>query len=457
MQFVGPIVGKVTETTARVVLQSDAPGLVTIGLQAFGSSRIEKSAVASADEPVVGIAFDNLAPATVYELSVAVDGKQIAGRTGRVTTRASQAERLQVAAVSCNFTVREGDAQRWQHLLETQIRTGLVSTVLHIGDQVYLDTAFGQSIQDVRSRGRTEEVRREITARFRRVYEYAWNYAPTREVLATASNLMIWDDHELRNGWGSHEQDRNPESNRFWVATIARRIFQDFQRRLWAEPDASVAHEGHAHVHGKLGIVFLDQRGARTFSYDAARPYLGRAQWQWLRETLESVAFAQVTALLIVTSVPLLYVGESAAALGGIVFSDLRDQWSHPDHRGEQADLIFLIRNWKGKSTEKTIAVLGGDVHVGGQTVVEELDGAGEWQRIFDQFITSPITNEPPGPLSFFGLKTLLLNQNEPINERLRYRHEYLTRRRNYAVLELAAPAAGRPSIVGKLWEDERD
>jgi phosphodiesterase/alkaline phosphatase D-like protein len=457
MQFVGPIVGKVTENTARVVLQSDIPGLVAVRLKAPGLPVIESTADATTSEPVVGIAFSDLAPGTTYDLSVTVQGKEVVGRVGRVITRVAHAERLVAAAVSCNFTVREGDAQRWQNLLATQIRTGRISTVLHVGDQVYLDTAFGQSIQDVRSGGRTEAVRREITARFRRVYEYAWNYAPTREVLATASNLMIWDDHEVRNGWGSHERDRNPDSNRYWIATIARRLFQDFQRRLWAEPDESVEHEGHAHAYGRCGIVFLDQRGARTFTYDDERPYLGRAQWRWLRDTLRSAEFSQVTALLLVTSVPLLYVGESAAEFGGFGFSDLRDQWSHPKHRDEQAELVELIRNWKAGSLERAVAVLGGDVHVGGRTVVEELNGAGEWGRLFEQFITSPITNEPPGPLAFFGLKALLLGKEERISDDIRYRHEYLSRRRNYAIVELVAPSTGPASIAGELREDERD
>lgn len=457
MQFVGPIVGEVTESTARVVVQTDTPGVITLRLKAAGSPAIERSAAATDEDPVVGVVFDDLAPATRYDLSLSVNGAEVAGRTGRVVTRSARADRLAVAAVSCNYTIREGESERWQDLLENRVRSGAVSTVLHIGDQVYLDTAFGQSIQDVRSRGRTEEVRRDITARFRRVYEYAWNYAPTREVLATTSNLMIWDDHEVRNGWGSHAQDRNRDSNRFWVAGIARQVFQDYQRRLWAEPDLSVPHEAHAHTYGKVGIVFLDQRGARTFSYDAARPYLGGAQWSWLRDTLASPPFARVTALLVVTSVPLLYVGGAAAAVGGIAFSDLRDQWSHPDHRPEQLELVALLAAWRRASNERTVAVLGGDVHVGGRTVVESRNAAGEWSPLFEQFITSPITNEPPGPLAFFGLKQLLLDRNEQLDETTRYRHQHLTRRRNYAVLSLVAPESGSASIGCELVEDQQD
>ncbi len=457
MQFVGPIVGEVTESSAKVVLQSDAPGLVTVSLRSASAPTVEQSATATDDEPVVGVTLSGLVPATRYDLIVSLNGSEVAGRTGRITTRPLAADRLVVAAVSCNFTIREGESERWQDLLETRVRSGSVSTVLHIGDQVYLDAAFGQSIQDVRSRGRTEEVRRDVTARFRRVYEYAWNYAPIREVLATASNLMIWDDHDVRNGWGSHAQDRNRDSNRFWVATIARRLFQDFQRRLWAEPDASVPHEAHAHTYGKIGIVFLDQRGGRTFGYDEQRPYLGGAQWRWLRDTLASPAFSRVTALLLVTSVPLLYVGERAAAVGGIAFSDLRDQWSHPDHRAEQCELVALLKSWRAASDERTVAVLGGDVHVGGRSVVESRSDSGEWSRLFEQFITSPITNDPPGPLAFFGLKQLLLDRNELIDDSTRYRHEHLSRRRNYAVLRLAAPEVGSASIGCELVEDQRD
>lgn len=452
MQFIGPIVGKITDSSARVVVQPDRAGLVTVSLKSAGFETTERTARATLEDPVVGVSFDNLTPQTAYDLSIMVDGEVIAGRVGRVTTLAKNSERFRAAAVSCNFTVREGNSRLWQDLLENQIRTGNVSTVLHIGDQVYMDNAFGQSIQDVRDHGRTDKVRKDITARFRRVYEYAWNYAPTREVLATASNLMIWDDHEVRNGWGSHKRDRDPKSNRYWVGSIARRLFQDFQRRLWSDPDPSVKHEAHAHVFGKVALVFLDQRGARSFAYDSERPYLGRAQWDWLRANLQAPAFAEVTALVIITSVPLLYVGDRAAGVGGVVASDLRDQWSHPKHRDEQRDLVSLISEWKSRSPARTVAVLGGDVHVGARTILEQLIG-GEWKHLFDQFITSPITNEPPGPLSFFGLKTLLSGE-EKIGDAFRYRHASLSRRRNYAVLEIQAPALGQASIVGTLHED---
>ncbi len=456
MQFVGPIVGEVTETSARVVVQPDRLGQVTVVLSSAAGAALSASALATADKPVVGVLVSGLSPATVYALSVLLDGIPVPGRVGRVVTRTPGIEQLTVAAVSCNFTVRQGESRLWSQLLTEQVQPGNVSTVLHIGDQVYADTAFGQSMHDAKS-GRTQAVFDAIAARFRRLYEYTWNYEATRQVLATTSNLMIWDDHEVRNGWGSHGADRDPTSNEAWVGGIARRVFQDFQRQLWTAPDLNADHEAHAHVYGGVGIVFLDQRGCRTFDYDPTLPYLGAKQWAWLRGTLASAAFASVKALVVITSVPLLYVGEAVAAAAGLVASDLRDQWSYPGHRAEQLQLVDLLVQWKAGAAGREVSVVGGDVHVGGQTVLEAVGPHGAWQPAFRQFITSPITNSPPGALAFFGIKSVLLGSTHDLDARFRYRHESLTPRRNYAVLTLRGPNVGAASIAGSLTEDAQD
>ncbi len=457
--FVGPIVGEVTETTARVVVQPLLSGMVTVVLTPEGGGPATRgSAVATDDAPVVSILLVGLTAETTYALTVEVDGAVVAGRKGKVRTRGAADDELKVAAVSCNFTVRKDDTNRWHDLLHARVLTGDVSAVLHIGDQVYGDVAFGQSMQDVKDQGRTAAVVQAITARFRRLYQYTWNYEPTREVLANTSNLMIWDDHEIRNGWGSHEEDRDPTSNEYFVGDIARKVFQEYQRGLWAPPDATVAHEGHAHAYGTTGVVFLDQRGARSFAYDASRPYLGRAQMAWFDQTLASPAFAKVTALLVVTSVPLLYVGERAADLGGLVASDLRDQWSYASHCTEQFELITRLRRWKEEDRHRTVAVVGGDVHVGGRTVLEEKVPDSElWRPILTQFITSPITNSPLHALAFWGVKTLLLGGDHEITPSLRYRHESLTRRRNYALISLYGTPGEQAHIVGSLAEDPQD
>ncbi len=454
--FIGPIVGEVTETTARVVVQPENPGLVQVVLTpAGGGAPVAAQAQATATDPVAALHLTGLQPATRYALAVHVDGAPVAGRTGSVRTRDPGATRHRFVAVSCNYTVKQGQSRLWHEIAVRHVLTGDVAGVLHVGDQVYSDQVFGQAMHDLRGVAPTAAHEAEYAARFRRLYAYAWNYPATREVLANTSNLMVWDDHELRNGWGSHAEDRTPGTREHWVGTVARRVFQEFQRQLWGPRDMAVPHEAHAHTFGATGVIFLDQRGGRSFGHDAARPYLGGAQWTWLNGVLTSPAFASVRALVVVTSVPLLYVGERAAELGGLVASDLRDQWSHPDHIAEQRAMAKLLRDWKSAATDREVLVVGGDVHVGGFTDLEErVNGA--WRGVIRQVITSPVTNEPPSAIFWWGIRKLLDGRHD-LTPSLRFRHREMTRRRNYAVLTVDAPPTGRASIDAKLIEDDLD
>src|SRR5690606_26801438 len=210
---------------------------------------------------------------------------------------------------------------------------------------------------------------------------------------AHASNLMIWDDHEIRNSWGGFAHDRDPRSPEFFVGTIARTVFQRFQRALWAAPDPEVPHEGHAHAWGRIGVLLLDQRTGRSFHYDPERRYLGPSQWAWLRHELHTGALSRVKVLALVTSVPLCYVGRVVAVAGGLAISDLRDHWTHPDHRTEQVELLTEIRRWLAADAGRRVLVIGGDVHVGGKTRIEHRVDDGSWQPLCEQIITSPITN----------------------------------------------------------------
>ncbi len=346
----------------------------------------------------------------------------------------------------------------WERLWEKWVRPGTITTVLHVGDQVYADTTFGHALEDVRKGGRTKALRRKWERAFEELYFHTWNYPPTRQVLAHASNLMIWDDHEVRNSWGGYDHDRDPNSDEWFVGTIARTVFQRFQRALWGAPDSTAVHEAHVHAYGQVGVLFADLRTGRSFSYHPERPYLGPAQWTWLRQELHSGTLSQVNALAIVTSVPLCYVGRVTAGAGGIVVSDLRDHWTHPDHITEQIEFFAEIRRWLGADANRRVLIVGGDVHVGGRTILEQRV-SGEWQPLCEQIITSPITNKPPGSLAFFGLRELILRGVHEVGDTYRFDHDEgsFTNRRNFAILTLRAPDAQPASIHASLEMDADD
>lgn len=455
---VGPVVGEVDASSARVLLQLERPGTVEVALRPAAGTPVTVQATTTVRREVVVLACNGLTPDTEYALGVRVDGSPVPERPGRVVTKPAAPEALRLAALSCNFTIRQGGSRLWERLWEKWVRPGTIDTVLHVGDQIYGDTVFGQALADVRERGRTQAVRGKWERAFEDLHLYTWNHPPTRSVLAHASNLMIWDDHELRNSWGGFDHDRDPGSDERFVGSIARTVYQRFQRALWSNPDPTVTHEAHAHAYGNVGVVFLDQRTGRSFRYDPERPYLGPTQWAWLRAELASGSLSNVGVLAVVTSVPLCYVGRVTAGAGGFAVRDLRDHWSHPDHVTEQIELLTEIRRWLEADAKRRLLVVGGDVHVGGLTRVE-YRAAGGWEPLCTQIITSPITNRPPNGALFFGLRELLLRGVHDVGGSYRFDHDEgsFTNRRNFAILTLRASAGHTARIHASLETDADD
>jgi phosphodiesterase/alkaline phosphatase D-like protein len=455
---VGPIVGEVTATTARVVVQADRAAALRLRVVPAGShAPFETEPQDLAAGEIAVFVLRELMPLHRYQFDVLTDDGPIADRSGRITTKSERPESLQVAAVSCNFTVRQGRARLWERLWDKWVGPGTIETVLHIGDQVYGDSAFEQALAEIAANGRSAAVARRIRAAFERLYGAAWNYPATRKVLANASNLMIWDDHEFRNSWGGLAEDKDADSDAMFVGQIARSVSQGFQSALWGEV-VDRHHDAHAHAYGELGFVFLDQRSARSFSPCPQRPYLGVDQWAWLRKELRDGKLSTVRALMVIASVPLCFVSTTIASNLDWAMSDLRDQWSHVDHRTEMIEMLTEIRRWLEADPQRTVMLLGGDVHVGGFSRVEFRDGD-EWRHLCDQLITSPITNAPPGALAWFGLRHLVLGGDKYAGPSYRFDHDEsrFTNRRNFAVIRLRARDGEKAQVLGSLEIDGDD
>lgn len=161
-------------------------------------------------------------------------------------------------------------------LIDRYIRPGRVDTVIHLGDQVYADHAFTEGMKLVKSirhakEGHHEaqpaqaeqhehhhhhepvqlnnEQKHQIAEGYRDFYRRTWNYPPTREVLSSVANLMLWvrtsvpygrnklicclkDDHDIRNDWGTHATDSDPNSDEYQVGLMARQVYWEYQRQV---------------------------------------------------------------------------------------------------------------------------------------------------------------------------------------------------------------------------------
>ena len=459
---VGPVIGKVTEETVRIMIEADADVRVTCKADGGAGANKGKAKVdLKANRPGV-LVIEDLTPDKRY--SFKFSGAECA-IPSRIKTVKPGEDSFNIGAVSCNDIGQSGPMDMWEDMKGRYTDPGNIQLLLHMGDQVYADNFYARSLNllgDVNDVNNVPpEVEEAILETYRLLYRSIWGYSSRRAVLANVSNLMIWDDHEIRDDWGSRPGDADSSAKGYYVGTLARRVFREYQRQLWddfdvdADPDYGSEH--HLHSWGSLGVLFVDQRGGRSFGREASKPYLSTAQWDAITTSLEDPAgeFASVRSLLVVTPVPLVFFTSSITEASSNLMDDLKDHWAYGPHRNEQIEFIRALRRWQrgGNSGAgaRRVLVLGGDVHIGCKTRIKH-----NGDTIFNQLITSPMATRPPRNYEFFGMK-ILMEMAKNISDTYSFDHYDFTNKRNYGVVAVRIPGNTTEKPRIDCWlEEER-
>jgi hypothetical protein len=230
-------------------------------------------------------------------------------------------------------------------------------------------------------------------------YRRLWEQPQLAPILASVPSLMMWDDHDILDGWGSYAAERIecPVLQGIWSA--AREHFALFQ--LAARPDdlprgfeaRNGDHFGWVHRVGEIGVVAPDLRSERN-----RRRVMGEAGWRAFTTALESLAGCQH--LLLISTVPLVNAHlTSLERLFAIIpghqswQDDLVDQWVSLAHWDEWARLLDVLLNFSAR-TGTRVTSLSGEIHLGALGVIE-----GVGARIH-QLTSSGIVHPPPDPMA---------------------------------------------------------
>ncbi len=374
---------------------------------------------------------------------------------------------LRVAFTSCNG-VERGDAARepierdlmWQRLADEHARAPF-ALLLHGGDQLYADevvqahprlVAWADSELDQRHDfAFDEDMRRAAEAWLVDRYTTLYRAPAVAPLLARVPSLMMWDDHDIYDGWGSQPPAIIDSPVGRGLFDVARRCFLAFQRGL--SPDEPCWRDAStlswAASFPDFEVVAPDLRSER-------RPdrVLGPDGWRWLEARLAMPAPGGRR--LMVSSVPLL--GPRLSLLErAIPFvprlaryeDDLRDQWQSRAHRDEWIRVLRAIDASAVDGTETT--VLSGEIHLATRAEMPLSGG-----RTLHQLVASGIAHPEPPAAFAHGLGLLARLGEDPLPGqpvRMRpvpgQRGTYLAER-NYLVLERTAGA------WHASWECER-
>ena len=361
---------------------------------------------------------------------------------------------LRLAYASCNGLER-GDVERpseernlmWRRLA-TEHAKAPFALLLHGGDQLYADeaseahptlAAWAESAMDERDAFVfDDEVERRATRFFVERYAALYAQPDVAPLLATVPSLMMWDDHDIFDGWGSHPPALLDSDVGRGLFAVARRAFLLFQRALSPEEGAPGASLSHATDFPGFAVLAPDLRSER-------RPdrVIGMQGWPLLERQLEAAEGTE--RVLLMSSVPLLGPRLSLVErLIGVVprlrryEDDLRDQWQSRAHRAEWRRLLERLERLARAGVDVT--VLSGEIHLAsrGEMPLGE-DGT------LHQLIASGVAHPAPpagwaralGWLAALGEDPL---EGRPVRLRpIPGRRRIYTDERNYLVLERRA------------------
>jgi len=318
---------------------------------------------------------------------------------------------LRLAFTACNGSEQgntwdrlEARNERWLHLAAVHVERPF-HLLLQGGDQLYADQIW----HDVpalaawkrlpwwrrRKAGFSAATAEAVADDYFERYWWLWSQPQLAPVLATIPSLMMWDDHDIFDGWGSWapKWQQCPVFQGMWTA--AREHFALFQ--LGARPDALPAgfsdrgggHFGWAYRIGDVGIVAPDLRSERS-----RNRVMGDAGWNSFTAALEGVKGCRHVLLL--SSMPLVTCDLRALErlfnfLPGHQTwqDDLVDQWPSRAHGVEWTRLLRALAAFS-KATGACVTSLSGEVHLGALGLIES-----RGTRIY-QLISSGIVHPPP-------------------------------------------------------------
>ena len=193
----GPVVGHTDDTSAKVWIQvADDPAdykLRVTGAGAFDFVSTEPAGIefGTAIARAIGLRSD-----WKYTYSVTRGGRRVPGAKGsfRTMPQPSSMAPIVFCAVSCSTLATDGV---WPQMAKF-IKNAQPSFLMMMGDQVYIDEddpnifALHYDSDSATRRAALAEK-----------YRLSWGRKVVQEVLANIPTYMVWDDHEIRDGFGS--------------------------------------------------------------------------------------------------------------------------------------------------------------------------------------------------------------------------------------------------------------
>jgi PhoD related phosphatase len=302
------------------------------------------------------------------------------------------------------------------------------------GDQVYADSiwkdverleAWSNLDREARRKAQfTNPMRRAVEDFYFNLYCERWNQKEVIDMFSSIPTIMMWDDHDIFDGWGSY-----PAKDQFCrvnqgIFEIARDHFAIFQQQI--DPTAQAPQNRHPAAlagqdhftltfeFGKLAIVAPDLRSERTL-----KQVMTPKTWDAITPWLDQLSKTVVDHLFVMSSIPVVHPDLSWAEeffdwLPGQqeLEDDLHDHWNSPAHKEERVRLIHRLLD-TAQDKEIRTTLISGDVHVAAIGAVQSMRDpkADRNATVINQLTSSAIVH--PAPPGIMNMVLELIGRSE--------------------------------------------
>lgn len=324
---------------------------------------------------------------------------------------------------SCHdpFEKRQVRLGLWRELGEVLDETG-ADFCIGAGDQVYVDSTTDDVWVWLRKHKRDLVERHvrpdqtvdeaalldEMVGLFRYFYRRSWALPDIRRVFRRYPQYMIWDDHEIMDGWGSlTKKERSQRLDRLleWedvefnerlsqlMFTAATRVYREYQHGH--NPETAEGQYDYEFERGAFAFYVLDMRGDHDIerTQPRHRRLLGEPQHRRFRSWVRRKHADGAQVLFVVAPVPVVHWRSFAVNRLdlGTFKDDFRDEWDHETNQKERDDFLEPLLEYS-QETGCPVVILSGDVHCGG---IFRIHDSSRPSATLWQVTSSPISRSP--------------------------------------------------------------
>lgn len=353
-------------------------------------------------------------------------GRTIIGDTAEAyfDTAKTDYHDIRFASFSCH------DPYSWTHPKEGALpelcdvaEREQLDLLIAAGDQVYLDTNDGRmtDLWKWLARYKNEleqksdlDIKHYLVGLIREYYKIYWNFEALSDVFGRYPSYMIWDDHEIMDGWGSRTKEERRkllrhffqfDDDSFNVKVVdltwqaAAQVYFEYQHDhnpgRQQRGDLLALEEmqwDYSFNRGSFHYYVLDVRGHHDCERETYR-LLGKAQFERVKAWLNRLSDAE--AAFIVSPVPVVHwsglVDIADFSLSGMK-DDLMDEWSHHTNHAERDELLTEVLQ-VSHSFAVPISFISGDVHCASAYQLIDISRFPNAQ--VSQITSSPISRKP--------------------------------------------------------------